>query len=62
VANPGVWLVLSHVWGSETELLQLLEAWGARATYRDFRRGAGLVRYEFPARRADASPASGASR
>ena len=48
-ANPGVWLVLAHFYGPEARLLRGLEASGARVTYRDFRRGAALVRYEMPA-------------
>jgi hypothetical protein len=48
VANPGVWLILSHFYGPEGILLRALEAEGARLTYHDFRNAAALVRYEFP--------------
>ena len=48
VANPRVWLILSHFYGPEGQLLRVLEAKGARLTYHDFRNGAALVRYEFP--------------
>ena len=53
VARPGVWLVLSHFYGPEVELLRLLERWGARVTYQDLRRGAALIRFEFPTRTGD---------
>jgi 4-amino-4-deoxy-L-arabinose transferase-like glycosyltransferase len=48
VANPGVWLILSHFYGPERSLLSSLEASGGRTTYKDIRRGAALIRYEFP--------------
>jgi 4-amino-4-deoxy-L-arabinose transferase-like glycosyltransferase len=48
VADPGVWLILSHFYGPEGILLRALEADGADMTYHDFRNGAALVRYEFP--------------
>jgi hypothetical protein len=48
VANPDVWLILSHFYGPEGILLSALEAEGAHLTYHDFRNGAALVRYEFP--------------
>jgi 4-amino-4-deoxy-L-arabinose transferase-like glycosyltransferase len=47
VANPGVWLILSHFYGPEGILLRALEADGAHLTYHDFRNGAALIRYEF---------------
>jgi hypothetical protein len=47
VANPGVWLILSHFYGPEGVLLRALEAEGAQLTYHDFRNGAALIRYEF---------------
>jgi hypothetical protein len=47
VANPGVWLVLSHFYGPEGILLRAVEAERGHLTYHDFRNGAALVRYEF---------------
>jgi 4-amino-4-deoxy-L-arabinose transferase-like glycosyltransferase len=47
VANPGVWLILSHFYGPEGILLRALEAEGGHLTYHDFRNGAALLRYEF---------------
>jgi 4-amino-4-deoxy-L-arabinose transferase-like glycosyltransferase len=48
VANPGVWLILSHFYGPEGVLLPAMEAEGAHLTYHDLRNGAALLRYEFP--------------
>jgi 4-amino-4-deoxy-L-arabinose transferase-like glycosyltransferase len=51
VANPGVWLILSHFYGPEGILLRALEAEGGRLGYHDFRNDAALLRYEFPSPR-----------
>jgi hypothetical protein len=51
VANPGVWLILSHSYGPEGTLRRVLEAEGAQLTYHDFRNGAAMVRYEFQSSR-----------
>jgi 4-amino-4-deoxy-L-arabinose transferase-like glycosyltransferase len=48
VAHPGAWLVFSHFYGPEGQLLGALEAKGGRPTYQNFRNGAVLLRYEFP--------------
>jgi hypothetical protein len=55
VAHPSAWLVLSHFYGPEGQLLDALQANGGGVTYRDSRNGAALLRYEFPA------PTTGAS-
>jgi hypothetical protein len=48
VANPVAWLVLSHFYGPEGQLLDAVAARGGRVTYKEFRNGAALLRYEFP--------------
>jgi hypothetical protein len=47
-ANPTAWLIFSHFYGPEGQLLHALEARGGRRTYEDLRNGAALFRYEFP--------------
>jgi 4-amino-4-deoxy-L-arabinose transferase-like glycosyltransferase len=48
VASPGAWLILSHFYGPEGQLLSALDASGGHLTYKDFRNGAALFHYEFP--------------
>jgi hypothetical protein len=46
-ANPDAWLLFTHFYGPEGQLLDALEARGARSTYKSVRNGAVLLRYEF---------------
>jgi hypothetical protein len=47
-AAPSIWLMFSHFYGPEGELLDVLKAAGGRSTYQDLRNGAAVIRYEFP--------------
>jgi 4-amino-4-deoxy-L-arabinose transferase-like glycosyltransferase len=62
VAHPGAWIILSHFYGPEGQLLGALEARGGRLTYRDIRNGAVLLRYEFTLPAGAASEGPGAAR
>jgi hypothetical protein len=53
VAHPTAWLVLSHFYGPEGQLLGAIESRGGRVAYKAFRNGAVLLRYEFPSPGAD---------
>jgi 4-amino-4-deoxy-L-arabinose transferase-like glycosyltransferase len=46
-ASSRVWLVLSHFYGPEGQLLDALEASGGQRTFEDLRNGSALLRYEF---------------
>lgn len=52
-ANPGVWLLLGHFWGTELSLLNLFKACGGRPTHQELAPGAALIRYTFLPSRAD---------
>jgi hypothetical protein len=48
-ASPAIWVLMSHLVGSENELLQELERRGGRRTYARTRNYGLLLRFEFPA-------------
>ena len=47
-ARPSAWLLFSHFYGPEGELLDELDAAGGQRTYQDMRNAAALIRYDFP--------------
>ena len=49
-ARPSIWLLFSHFYGPEGELLDQLDAAGGRRTFQEMRNGAALIRYDFSSR------------